>query len=100
MARSCSDALQRVAAHRSSATRICGVSRAISRRRSSTAAASPSRGVTSSRSRSIGSQNIDAITAHRFAANYTDEAGIVRFGENAPAADSPQLGLPLEEEDN
>jgi transcriptional repressor NrdR len=45
-------------------------------------------------------KNIDAITAQRFAANYTDEAGIVRFGDNAPAADSAQLGLPLEDDEN
>lgn len=45
-------------------------------------------------------RNIDAITAHRFAANYTDETGILRFGEGAPAVDSAQLGLPLNDDDN
>lgn len=45
-------------------------------------------------------RNIDAITAHRFAANYTDETGILRLGESAPAVDSAQLGLPLNDDDN
>ena len=44
-------------------------------------------------------RNIDPITAHRFAANYTDETGVLRFEEAAPAAESPQLGLPLSDED-
>ena len=45
-------------------------------------------------------RNIDAIAANRFAANYTDESGAVRFDQAAPAADSPQLGLPLTDDDN
>lgn len=45
-------------------------------------------------------RNIDPITAHRFAANYTDETGILRLGESAPAVDSTQLGLPLNEDEN
>lgn len=43
--------------------------------------------------------NVDPIAARRLAANYTDDSGAVRFDEAAPAADSPQLGLPLDEED-
>jgi transcriptional repressor NrdR len=44
-------------------------------------------------------RNVDAIAAQRLAANYTDESGAVRFDDNAPAADSPQLGLPLREDE-
>jgi transcriptional repressor NrdR len=44
-------------------------------------------------------RNVDPITARRFEANYTDESGAVRFDQEAPAADSPQLGLPLRDED-
>jgi len=44
-------------------------------------------------------RNIDATSAHRFAANYTDETGVLRFGAAAPAADSAQLGLPLSDDD-
>lgn len=45
-------------------------------------------------------RNIDSITAHRFAANYTDETGVLRFVEgDAPAGDPRQLGLPLTDED-
>jgi transcriptional repressor NrdR len=44
-------------------------------------------------------RNIDATVAHRFAANYTDETGVLRFGAVSPAADSPQLGLPLTDDD-
>lgn len=45
-------------------------------------------------------RNIDAIAAHRFAANYTDETGILRFeNDDRPAGDPRQLGLPLNEED-
>src|SRR6476619_5355419 len=40
-------------------------------------------------------RNIDATTAHRFAANYTDETGVLRFEGELPAADPRQLGLPL-----
>ncbi len=43
--------------------------------------------------------HVDPIAARRLAANYTDDSGAVRFDEAAPAADSPQLGLPLDEED-
>jgi len=42
--------------------------------------------------------NVDAITARRLEANYTDESGAVRFdSESATAA--PQLGLPLTDEE-
>lgn len=44
-------------------------------------------------------RNIDATAAHRFAANYTDETGVLRFDHAAPSADSPQLGLPLSDEE-
>jgi transcriptional repressor NrdR len=44
-------------------------------------------------------RNIDATAAHRFAANYTDETGVLRFDQNAPTASSPQLGLPLTDDD-
>ena len=44
-------------------------------------------------------RNIDPVSAQRFAANYTDESGAVRFDDAAPAADSPQLGLPLRDDD-
>jgi transcriptional repressor NrdR len=43
--------------------------------------------------------NVDAVAARRLAANYTDDSGAVRFDEAVPAAESPQLGLPLDEED-
>ena len=45
-------------------------------------------------------RNIDPISAHRFAANYTDETGILRLDPEAPAPDTRQLGLPLSDEDN
>ncbi len=44
-------------------------------------------------------RNIDSTAAHRFAANYTDETGILRFDAAAPAVDPRQLGLPLTDED-
>ncbi|HUS33238.1 MAG TPA: ATP cone domain-containing protein [Kofleriaceae bacterium] len=45
-------------------------------------------------------RNVDPITAHRFAANYTDETGVLRFeNDDRPAGDPRQLGLPLTEED-
>lgn len=44
-------------------------------------------------------RNVDPIAAHRFAANYTDETGVLRFDHSAPAEKSPQLGLPLNDED-
>lgn len=39
--------------------------------------------------------NLDAVAAQRFAANYTDEAGVLRFDHDAHEAASQQLGLPL-----
>jgi transcriptional repressor NrdR len=44
-------------------------------------------------------RNIDATTAHRFAANYTDETGVLRFEGEAPSVDPRQLGLPLSDDD-
>ena len=44
-------------------------------------------------------KNIDPISAHRFAANYTDETGVLRFEAKTPAADLRQLGLPLSDDD-
>ena len=44
-------------------------------------------------------ENIDPVAAHRLEANYTDEAGVVRFDPSAPEQPSPQLGLPLRETD-
>jgi transcriptional repressor NrdR len=44
-------------------------------------------------------RNIDATSAHRFAANYTDETGVLRFDTNQPAGDPRQLGLPLSDDD-
>ncbi len=44
-------------------------------------------------------RNIDATAAHRFAANYTDETGVLRFDTASPAADTRQLGLPLSDDD-
>jgi transcriptional repressor NrdR len=44
-------------------------------------------------------RNIDATTAHRFAANYTDETGVLRFEGEAPSVDPRQLGLPLTDDD-
>jgi transcriptional repressor NrdR len=43
--------------------------------------------------------NVDPVTARRFAANYTDEAGVVRLDQPAPAEGTPQLGLPLVDDD-
>lgn len=42
-------------------------------------------------------ENIDPVSAHRLAANYTDETGAVRFDRSASELPSPQLGLPLNE---
>ena len=42
-------------------------------------------------------ENVDAVSANRLAANYTDETGAVRFDRSAPEQPSPQLGLPLSE---
>lgn len=44
-------------------------------------------------------RNIDATAAHRFAANYTDETGILRLDQNQPAVDPRQLGLPLSDDE-
>lgn len=44
-------------------------------------------------------RNIDSIAAHRFAANYTDETGVLRFDAASPAADPKQLGLPLTDDE-
>ena len=43
--------------------------------------------------------NVDAVAAQRFAANYTDEAGVVRFDRGAPDHPSLQLGLPLTDDE-
>ena len=45
-------------------------------------------------------ENIDPVSAHRLAANYTDETGAIRFDRSAPEQPSPQLGLPLIEPDD
>ena len=45
-------------------------------------------------------ENIDPVSAHRLAANYTDETGAIRFDRSAPEQPSPQLGLPLAEPDD
>jgi transcriptional repressor NrdR len=44
-------------------------------------------------------QNVDPVSAQRLAANYTDETGAVRFDREQAAVASPQLGLPLSDED-
>jgi transcriptional repressor NrdR len=44
-------------------------------------------------------ENIDPVSAHRLAANYTDETGAVRFDASAPEQPSPQLPLPLVDPD-
>jgi transcriptional repressor NrdR len=45
-------------------------------------------------------RNIDTLAAHRFAANYTDETGVLRIDGSAPAAIDPrQLGLPLSDDE-
>ena len=44
-------------------------------------------------------RNIDPISAQRLAANYTDESGAVRLADTEPPDESPQLGLPLTDED-
>src|SRR5205807_2370061 len=45
-------------------------------------------------------ENVDPVSAHRFAANYTDETGAVRFDHDTTEAPSPQLGLPLTDADD
>lgn len=42
--------------------------------------------------------NLDPISAHRLAANYTDEAGVLRLGDDPAGAPSSQLGLPLDDD--
>ena len=44
-------------------------------------------------------RNIDAVATNRFAANYTDETGVLRFDDKQPAADLRQLGLPLDDDE-
>jgi transcriptional repressor NrdR len=44
-------------------------------------------------------RNIDPTAAHRFAANYTDETGILRLDQNQPSVDPRQLGLPLTDDE-
>jgi transcriptional repressor NrdR len=44
-------------------------------------------------------RNIDPISEQRLAANYTDESGAVRLADPAPSIASPQLGLPLRDEE-
>jgi transcriptional repressor NrdR len=44
--------------------------------------------------------NVDAVSAQRLAANYTDETGVVRFDRDATETPSPQLGLPLSDDDD
>lgn len=44
-------------------------------------------------------QNVDPVSAQRLAANYTDETGVVRFDRSSSSEPSPQLGLPLTDED-
>ena len=43
--------------------------------------------------------NVDAVAAYRLAANYTDESGAVRFDRTTSDEHSPQLGLPLSEDE-
>jgi transcriptional repressor NrdR len=45
-------------------------------------------------------ENVDAVSANRLAANYTDETGAVRFDRSAPEQPSPQLGLPLSDSED
>lgn len=39
--------------------------------------------------------NLDAVAAHRFVANYTDELGVLRWDGDSGDASTQQLGLPL-----
>lgn len=43
--------------------------------------------------------NVDPVAAQRLAANYVDESGTLRFDHAASGVDSPQLGLPLTDDD-
>lgn len=45
-------------------------------------------------------RNIDPVSAARFAANYTDESGHIRFDDTASPDATLQLGLPLDEDDD
>ncbi len=45
-------------------------------------------------------KNLDAISASRLEANYTDEAGDVRFSAQPQPAETAQLGLPLPDGDD
>jgi len=46
-------------------------------------------------------ENVDPVCAQRLAANYTDETGVVRFDRSTASSEpSPQLGLPLRDEEN
>jgi len=45
-------------------------------------------------------RNVDTVAAQRLAANYTDESGAVRFDDAARLDPSPQLGLPLADDDS
>lgn len=44
-------------------------------------------------------QNVDPVCAQRLIANYTDESGSVRFGSEGAGQPSPQLGLPLTDDE-
>ena len=44
--------------------------------------------------------NVDPVAARRFAANYADESGAVRLDQGTPSGESPQLGLPLDDDDD
>lgn len=44
-------------------------------------------------------ENVDPVSAKRLAANYTDETGAVRFDRETSQEPSPQLGLPLAEDE-
>jgi len=44
-------------------------------------------------------ENVDSVSAQRLAANYTDETGAVRFDRDTSQAPSPQLGLPLADDE-
>ena len=44
-------------------------------------------------------ENVDPVSAQRLAANYTDETGAVRFARDGVQEPSPQLGLPLADDE-
>jgi transcriptional repressor NrdR len=92
-------ALQRVAAHRSVADDVL---RRVARDIEATLLDSGRKSVAWSDIVSLvldRLRNIDATSAHRFAANYTDETGVLRFDASRPASDPRQLGLPLSDDD-